>query len=322
MQSVLDDLVTQGAVGVLLQLRTPEAVWTGSSGVAELGGDRSVDPDGWFRAGSITKTFTAVTVLQLVGEGRLKLDEPITEWVPDVPDEITLRQLLNHTAGLHNYTDDLPDIPELVRDRFLHVDPVGWLTRAVAKPRLFEAGSSWSYSNTNYVAVGLLIEAVTGNPYEDEVRDRILEPAGLARTLLPGDDLEMPEPHAHPCLQLDGELIDMARVNASQAWAAGAIVTTAADLNTFYAKLLAGELLRPAEQAELQSVVDVDEGYSYGLGIERRVVGDHVLWGHGGGIYGYQTLSYHSGEVGLTLSCTAATAEGVKTDHLLAGLLA
>jgi D-alanyl-D-alanine carboxypeptidase len=317
MQSVLDDLVAKGAVGVLLQLRTPDAAWTGSSGVAELGTDLPVDPSGWFRAGSITKTFTAVAVLQL----GLELDAPITEWVPDVPSDITLRQLLNHTSGLHNYTDDLPDVPELVRDRFLHVDPLVSLTTAVAKSRLFEAGSSWSYSNTNYVALGLLIEAVTGNAYADEVRDRILRPLGLEQTLLPGDDLELPEPHAHPCLRLDGELVDMARVNASQAWAAGAIVTTAADLNTFYAKLLAGELLGSAEQAELQTVVEVEEGYGYGLGLERRVVGDHVLWGHGGGIYGYQTLSYHSSDIGLTLSCTAATPEGVETGHLLAGLL-
>ncbi|MFI5731361.1 serine hydrolase domain-containing protein [Kribbella sp. NPDC051587] len=319
MQSVLDKLVPQGAAGVLLHLRTPDVTWTGSSGVGELGTDRPVDPDGWFRAGSITKTFTAVVVLQLVGAGRLQLDKPITEWVPDVPTDITLRQLLNHTSGLHNYTDDLPDLPGMVRDRFLPVDPFASLATAVAKPRLFEAGSSWSYSNTNYIALGLLIEAVTGNLYADEVRDRIIQPAGLSRTLLPGDDVELPDPHAHAYFQLDDGPVDMTQVNVSQAWAAGAIVSTAADLNTFYAKLLAGDLLRTAELAEMQTVVDVADGY--GLGIERRVVGDHVLWGHGGGIFGYRTLSYHSSDVDLTLSYTTMTEEGLETDQVLAGLL-
>jgi len=188
MQTYLDSLVNDGAAGVLLHYRSPGGTWIGTSGVAELGTDRPVDPDGWFRAGSITKTFTAVVVLQLVGEGALKLDDPVTEWLPDLPASISLRQLLNHTSGLYNYTDDLPEPEGIVRDRYVHRDPRDSLRVGLEKPRLFEPGASWSYSNTNYIALGLLIEALTGNAYGDEVARRILRPLRLERTVVTTDE--------------------------------------------------------------------------------------------------------------------------------------
>jgi D-alanyl-D-alanine carboxypeptidase len=324
MQKFLDSLVDGGAAGVLLHYRSPEQTWIGSSGLAELGTDRPVDPDGWFRAGSITKTFTAVVVLQLVGEGKLQLEAPAHEWLPEMPAEVSVRQLLNHTSGLYNYTDDLPDPAGIVRDRYLHRDPHEALDVGLGKPRLFEPGSSWSYSNTNYTALGLLIETVTGNPYGDEVGERILQPLGLERTMLPGDDLDLPEPHARGYLDVHGELVELARFNASQAWAAGELVSTAADLNRFYAAVLSGELLEPTEQGAMLNVVQTDDSFGYGLGIERRRLPDgRVVWGHTGGIFGYLTLSYHSADLStqLTLSYTGTRVEQPETGQVLAGLL-
>lgn len=323
MQSYLDSLVNDGAAGVLLHYRSPEQTWIGSSGVAELGTDRPVDPDGWFRAGSITKTFTAVVVLQLVGEGKLRLDEPIDSWVPGVPTAVSLRQLLNHTSGLFSYTDDLPEPAGIVRDRYLHHQPTDVLQRGLSKPTLFEPGAEWSYSNTNYIALGLLIEAVTGNAYSDEVASRILQPLALERTRVPGDDVDLPEPHAHAYLTLDGSPVDLARVDASQAWAAGAIVSTAADLNRFYAAVLGGELLAQAEQEALLTTVPAGEGFAYGLGIGRQTLPDgQVLWGHTGGFFGYLTISYHSKDLSLTLSYTGTGGQEPETGQVLAGLLA
>ncbi|WP_406056861.1 serine hydrolase domain-containing protein [Kribbella sp. NBC_00889] len=324
MQTYLDSLVTDGAAGVLLHYRSPEQTWIGSSGVAELGTDRPVDPDGWFRVGSITKTFTAVVVLQLVGEGKLRLDESVAKWVPGVPDTISLRQLLNHTSGLYNYTDDLPEPAAIVRNRFRHRDPQDALRTGLGKPRLFEPGSSWSYSNINYIALGLLIEAATGSGYGDEVASRILRPLGLQRTVVPGDDLDLPDPHASAYLTVDGEPVDLARINPSQAWAAGAIVSTAADLDRFYAAVLAGELLAKAEQEAMLTVVPSGERYGYGLGIERHELPDgQVVWGHTGGFFGYLTVSYHSADLSkqLTLSYTGTNANPPETDQVLAGLL-
>ncbi|MEV5962631.1 serine hydrolase domain-containing protein [Kribbella sp. NPDC051952] len=320
MQTYLDSLVNDGAAGVLLHYRSPKQTWIGSSGVARVGTDQPVDPDGWFRAGSITKTFTATVVLQLVGEGKLQLDEPIDQWVPGV--SIDLRQLLNHTSGLYNYTDDLPEPVGILRDRYLHREPQEMLSAGLEKPGLFAPGSSWSYSNTNYIALGLLIEAVTGNPYGDEVARRILQPLGLERTILPGDDVELPEPHASAYLPVDGELVDLARCNASQAWAAGELVSTATDLNTFYAAVLEGDLLAKPEHQAMLTVFQPNEPYGYALGIERRELPDgQVVWGHTGGFYGYLTLSYHSADLSLTLSYTGTDAKPPETDQILAGLL-
>jgi len=324
MQKFLDWLVNDGAAGVLLHYRSPEQTWIGSSGLAELGTDRPVDPDGWFRAGSITKTFTAVVVLQLVGEGKLQLDAAVRDWLPDLPKDVAVRQLLNHTSGLYNYTDDLPGPAEIVRDRYLHHDPREALGVGLVKPRLFDPGSSWSYSNTNYIALGLLIEEVTGNSYGDAVRERILRPLGLERTGLPGDEVDLPEPHAHAYLTVDGELVDLARINPSQAWAAGEVVSTAADLNRFYAAVLGGELLRPTELQAMLDVVPVDDSFGYGLGIQRRrLPGGQVVWGHNGGFFSYQTISFHSADLStqLTLSSAGTRVEGPETGHLLAGLL-
>jgi D-alanyl-D-alanine carboxypeptidase len=323
MQTYLDSLVTDGAAGVLLHYRSGDQTWIGSSGRAQLGTDRPVDPEGWFRAGSITKTFTSVVVLQLVGEGKLRLDEPVGQWVPGVPDAISLRQLLNHTSGLYNYTDGLPADRHLL-DRYLHRDPAEALQTGLARPRLFEPGVSWSYSNTNYIVLGLLIEAVTSNSYGDEVRTRILQPLGLDRTLVPGDDVDLPEPHAHPYLEVEGDPVDLASFNPSQAWAAGEIVSTAADLNRFYAAVLDGELLGEPEQEAMLTVVPVDDSFGYALGIERRRLPDgQVVWGHTGGIFGYQTLSYHAADLSrqLTLSYTGTTLATPETGQVLADLL-
>lgn len=321
LRKVLDSLVSGGATGVLLDLRSPEGEWVGSSGVAERASGQPVDPAGWFRAGSITKTFTAVVVLQLVGEGRLRLDEPVTEWLPGVPSDVTARQLLDHTSGLHNYTDDLPDAAGLYRDRFEHWDPAETLAGAVAKPR---GSSEWAYSNTNYVALGLLIEAVTGQAYGEVVRGRILEPVGLARTRMPGDDVDLPDPHLHAYLEVEGELVDLARVNVSQAWAAGQLVSTAADLNRFYAAVLDGSLLGEAELAAMLTGVPNGDGTAYGLGIAQETLPDgRVLWGHTGGIFGYLTVSYHSLDLShqVTLALAGGGGSEPETSRILADLL-
>ncbi len=319
LQQLLDDLVASGVAGALLRYRGRDGQWHGSSGVAELGTDRPVDPDGWFRIGSVTKTFTAAVVLSMVHDGLVTLDDTCEQWLPGlIPggDDITVRQLLNHTSGLHNYTEDLPDAKRIVQDRYEHWDPERAIEMARTHDPSFSPGTSWEYSNTNYVLLGLLIEAATGNRYATELEARVLRPLTLRRTLAPGDQVTMPDPHAHGYFPADGELVDMTDLNASQAWAAGALVATAADLDQFYAGLLSGALLGPAE---LEQMLTVATSSDYGLGIRRvELASGSVLWGHSGGIYGYRTASYHSadGSRQLTLSCTTAATEP-DTDDIL-----
>ncbi|WP_328993971.1 beta-lactamase family protein [Kribbella sp. NBC_01245] len=323
LQEVLDSLVAAGAAGVLMHYRDDHGTWRGASGVAELGTAKPVDPAGSFRIGSVTKTFTATVVLQLAGEGMLSLDDKLDRWLPGVVpagDGITLRQLLNHTSGLYNYTADLPDAAGIVRERFVHWDPSRAVGMATERGPSFEPGATRSYSNTNYILLGLVIEAATGRTYDTEVHDRILSPLDLQQTFVPGDDVTLPEPHAHGYLAVDGVLVDMAEFNPSQAWAAGEIVSTAADLNRFYAALLTGELLRPEELRALQTTVPTDEAFHLGgLGISRLNLPNLVVWGHSGGIFGYRTWSYHSADATrqATVSLSTTDAAAPETYDLL-----
>jgi D-alanyl-D-alanine carboxypeptidase len=140
---------------------------------------------------------------------------------------------------------------------------------------------------------------------------------------VPGEDVVLPEPHAHGYLSVDGELVDMAEFNASQAWSAGAIVSTASDLNRFYAALLTGELLRPAELQALLTTVPADADFhAGGLGISRLSLPNLVVWGHTGGIFGYRTWSYHSADATrqVTLSLSTTEAAPLETYDLLVDL--
>lgn len=326
LQNVLDSLITAGAAGVLMHYHDADGPWLGASGVAELGTQNPVDPRGSFRIGSVTKTFTATVVLQLIGEGVLSLDDKIDRWLPGlVPagDAITLLHLLNHTSGLYNYTNDLPDAAGIVQDRFVHWDPLRAVSMANEHAPLFEPGVTRSYSNTNYILLALVIEAATGRSYATEVEDRILRPLKLQQTLVPGDDVTLPEPHAHGYMPVDGELVDMTELNASQAWSAGGIVSTATDLNHFYAALLTGDLLRPAELQALQTTVPTEADFhTGGLGISRLSLPNLVLWGHSGGIFGYRTWSYHSADAThqVTLSLSSTDAAPPQTYDLLVSL--
>jgi D-alanyl-D-alanine carboxypeptidase len=322
MQKILDGLVEAGAAGVVLHYRDETGEWRGSSGVAQLGTDRPVDPDGWFRIGSVTKTFTAAVVLSLVADRLMALDDSCETLLPGaVPGGagITVRQLLNHTSGLYNYTDDFPDPAEIARARYDHWDPERALGMAFAHEPLFDPGTTWSYSNTNYILLGVLIEKLTGDSYAKAVTTRVLDRLALRQTIVPAGEVRLPEPHAHGYMPVDGQLVDMAELNASQAWAAGEIVSTAGDLNRFYAGLLAGSLLGPAELQEMLTTVD-NGGHGYGLGIGRHRLADGtVVWGHNGGIFGYLTNSFHSqdGSRQFSLSYTGTDAAPPDTDELV-----
>ncbi|XVV02847.1 serine hydrolase domain-containing protein [Actinosynnema sp. CA-248983] len=291
-QAALDKLTTEGGVaGAQVRITDGRRQFTARSGVAEIGKDKPVPLDGRFRIGSITKTFVSTVVLQLVGEGRVALDEPVGTYLPGlVPDGITVRHLLQHTSGLHNYTDSLPlDPAGFETIRFKHWEPRELVAIATAKPLDFPPGTSWSYSNTNYVVAGLLIEKITGCPYADAVEKRILRPLGLRSTSVPGDRVGIPGPHAHGYYQVDGKDVDVTRLNPSVAYAAGEMISTTADLDRFIDALLDGRVLAPAQLAELTKTTAISTGYGLGLDVSELPCGVTV-WGHGGGIPGYSSF--------------------------------
>lgn len=266
------------------------------SGTGDLATGKPFPRDGSYRAGSVTKTFVATVVLQLVAEGRVRLDAPVERYLPGLlPDKrITVRQVLQHTSGLPNYTDDLADVdPETLRHR--GAEPEELVAMALKHPALFPPGTSWSYSNTNYVVAGMLVERVTGHDLSGEIARRITGPLGLRDTYLPrrGDE-RLPSPHAVGYTPIGGKLVDFSDFDATIAWAAGGLVTTPSDVNRFYGALLGGRVLRPAELAEMKRTVPADlgvPGAGYGLGLGSIPVSCGEFWGHEGGIIGFTNLA-------------------------------
>src|SRR4051812_41670962 len=208
LQRDLDAITATGVPGVLAEVRTGAREIRGTSGLADLDSRAPIVPDGYFRIGSNTKTFVSVVLLQLVGEHRLSLDDSVERWLPGVVhgngndgSAITVRELLQHTSGLHNYTDDLlARITSVDTYRgefeFAQLSRQDLLDLALASPPDFAPGTDWHYSNTNYVLLGMIIEKVTGHAWATEVTRRIVAPLGLRHTFAPGNDTRLPQPHA------------------------------------------------------------------------------------------------------------------------------
>ncbi|MGW2250545.1 serine hydrolase domain-containing protein [Kitasatospora sp. NPDC001660] len=277
--------------------------WRNATGVADLDSNAPADPGGRFRIGSVTKTFVATVLLQLVGEGRLSLDDTVESLLPgEVPNgaNITVRQLMNHTSGLPNYT----------RDRAFDVHDQGWLATgryrsyslqdlldiAWKYPPAFPPGTDWQYSNTNYLVVGMIIEDLTGNSWNDEVERRVIRPLGLTGTSMPDDSPFIHGPHAHGYFKMPDGPVDVTDLDPSMAGSAGAGISTTADLTKFIGALLDGRLLPPAELAAMQQTTTHGGGRSYGLALLRMDTPCGTFWGHDGGIPGYNTLMLGSAD--------------------------
>jgi D-alanyl-D-alanine carboxypeptidase len=271
------------------------------AGVGDLRTRERVPVNGQVRIGSNTKTFVAVVVLQLVAEGKVKLDEPIETYLPGLirgegidGRQITVRQLLQHTSGLPNYTDILLDTDDPFALLHTYFEPRELLDLALTRPADFPPGSKWSYSNTGYVVAGLLIQKVTGRPVIEEITNRVIRKAGLRHTYFPAvGEQEIRERHPQGYYpDAKGELRDVTTMDPSWGWAAGQMVATPADLNQFFRALLGGRLLPAAQLTEMRKTVPAEmwPGARYGLGLVSSPLScGGVAWGHGGDIPGYET---------------------------------
>ncbi|WP_437282775.1 serine hydrolase domain-containing protein [Sorangium sp. So ce375] len=305
-----DDVVQQGAErlvrddkfpAVLVAVRDRDGQTRHyTAGVGDLETEAKVPVDGQVRIGSNSKPFTAVVVLQLVGEGQVDLDAPIETYLPDLirgdgidGREITVRQLLQHTSGLPDYVGLAlgDDVFEVLHTYF---QPRALLDLALAQPGK-AAGTEWAYSNTNYIVAGLIVEKVTGRPLAEEITRRVIERIGLRSTYIP-DVGEQGIRGCHPKgyhAALGEPLRDVTELDPSQAGAAGNIISTPGDVNRFFTALLGGELLDAAQLEEMRATVDASSmwpDYRYGLGLSSSPLScGGVLWGHGGDIFGYET---------------------------------
>jgi D-alanyl-D-alanine carboxypeptidase len=310
LQRDLNAIVATGVPGVLAEVRSGGQVLRGTSGVANLDSGKPVNENGYFRIGSNTKTFISVVVLQLLAEHRLSLNDTVERWLPGVVHghgndggKITVRELLQHTSGLENYTDDLQariTSPEAYRKlEFEQFSRQELLNIALAHKPYFAPGAGFHYSNTNYVLLGLIIEKVTHHSWEDQVTRRIIKPLGLHHTFAPGNSTTLPRPHATGYLIFSKTTrVDTTAENMSWANSAGALISTAADLTRFWSAIGRGELLPPAETRLMRETVPATgddsvtvPGSRYGLGIFNiPITSGGSYWSHEGDVPGYNTI--------------------------------
>ncbi|MCU1360337.1 MAG: beta-lactamase class [Ilumatobacteraceae bacterium] len=240
-----------------------------------------IDPNVLWNIGSVTKTFVAIVVLQLAEEGRIDLDAGIDTFVPNLPrdDEITPRELLQHTSGLAEYIND----PAVLSDAQRAWTPTQLIAVAVAAGSVGEPGGAHHYSNTNYIVLGEIIRAVTGHSWADEVRTRILQPLGMTSTTVITSD----RPIGYQVV--DGAFVDTTNSqDPSIGGAAGALESTDRDLLLFAAALAHGTLLSPQSANEMLAFIPGEDysqfgiSHGYGLGIEQYANDTLTMIGHMG----------------------------------------
>ena len=317
-QAALQTMVDQTArellvPGVVVLLRTPQGEFVATHGTTELGTTIRPRTDTHFRIASNTKTMTSAVILQLAQEGKLSLSDPISKYVPGVPngDTITIAELLEMRSGLYNYTDS-PELSATIdqdHSKVWSTDEV--LAIAFAHPPNFPPGTAYEYNNTNYALLGVVAEQVTGQPLALLMKERLFGPLGMQHTLLPPVTVNtMPEPYSHgyqygtTATVLTGtphysqalkaaaragtlQPTDYTDVNYSFVKAAGSVVSTANDLATWIEALVGGRVLNAAYQARWRDSLrpedpDKPDGQQYGYGITKLQWSSNAIFFHGG----------------------------------------
>lgn len=327
-----------GAPGILVGLFVPGVgTWKRNIGVSNIETKEPFEFDMHVRIGSITKTFTTQLILMLQDTGLLSLDDPVSLYLDDIPngDSITIRNLGNMTSGLASYTFDTD-----FQDTYFSNPEEPWLPQELVEigianteagcpfvpPACFEAGSSWFYSNTNTVLLGLIIEKVTGQSYGEVLKELVLDPLGLNETSHPTTTI-LPEPFSHGYTiqgSPDDERLDATFWNPTWAFAVGDIISTFDDLRIWARALGSGELLSEQAREERFKGVNLPPNtqqrfYAYGIGFTNG------WWGHSGRLPGYNTLVLYRTDLKASLvvvvnSDEDVIVEGEKTGpvHVLA----
>jgi D-alanyl-D-alanine carboxypeptidase len=306
LQVVLDSARTAlGMPGASAAVVFPDGnLWEGASGVASPGIPAS--PATAFELGSITKTYTAAVVLQLNGEGRIRVEDPVASWFPGLPgvDGITVGQLLNHTHGLHDPLQE-PDFVPAVLQEPTKVWTLGDVLVRMGAPH-FEPGAGWRYSNTGFHLLGAIVEAVTDSIFTEVLEARLFKSLGLE-----GSWYGMEDPPGAP---LAAAYIDPSGSGTAQpvsllmpwtafrssAGPAGAVVSTAGDAARFIHGLSTGSVLPEAAWRQMTTWVDRPDGNRYGLGLLQIEEEGVVLLGHKGNSAGYSASAFHDPSSGLT----------------------
>jgi D-alanyl-D-alanine carboxypeptidase len=309
-ESKLDEVIPR----VLAQTHVPGVIvgiWQGKDriylrafGVKDIQTREPMTTDLYMRIGSATKAFTVTGILQLVDQGKLSLDDPISKFVPKVPngDNIKIRHLAQMRSGLASYSDGDKILPLWYDDIYRQFSTQQLLDGSFTqeKPILFEPGAKYDYSNTNTVLLGVVLEQLSGQSLRDYIHDRIAVPVGLTHTEYPtaNGGGPIPAPFAHGYALIKGARTDMTFANFSWGNAAGCMVATVEDLGIWARDMARGTLLKPATQAERLKFLDaLPEHDGYGLGIENN----NGWLGHGGNIFSHVSYPHYLPSEDLTM---------------------
>jgi D-alanyl-D-alanine carboxypeptidase len=299
-----DAAVAAGVPGLVVYARVGGHTTLLARGSDDLTTQRAMTTADRFRIGSVTKTFVATVIMQLVEERKLALDDRIEKYLPGlVPngDAITIRELLSHTSGLPDYFSNKRIYAPYLSGNLTYVWPHRTVVSVSTRDTpIFAPGApgQWAYSNTGYYILGLTIERITGHTLARELADRIFRPLHLSNTTLPSSPT-LPGRYAHGYTPTAGKkLQDITRISPSILWAAGGIVSTAADVATFERALFQGRLVSKPLVRQMRSNAVVIPGsggrQAAGLGLFERRFPCAIAWGHGGDLPGYTTNAYSS----------------------------
>lgn len=310
----LEEFAATGDHSTIAEVRVGDEVWSEAIGPRGMeAGAEDAEVGDRFRIASLSKSMVSTILLQLQAEGAVDLDATIDEYLPDLipyEDMPTVRQLLQHTGGAYDYFPYLytslyesGDLTDFIENHDTHYTPEELVAIGTQGPQLFEPGTDWSYSNAGYVALGLLIENLTGNSLGYELERRVFEPVGMDDTYQPHDDsYGFRGDHLTPYLttgDAENPYLDTSTMSNTQLWSAGAIISTAEDVNDFYDAFVDGTLLDEEQLAQATAYIPTELGYDYGLGLTGLPIPcpgqeEQVFLGHTGGGLGHQTYSFHS----------------------------
>ena len=313
LQRALDEeLEAHGGIGASAAVLAPGlCVWEGASGVSF--GTTPVTSDMLFGLGSVTKSFVATLTLRLVEEGALGLDDSLGKWLPDLPNvasTITIRQLLNHTSGVADFTKS-PDWGPAILANLEHLwSPEETITTFVGTP-LFAPGAGYQYSSTNYLLVGMVIEAATGRNVAGELRNRVLTRAALAHVFFSVEEpIVGTVAHRWEDTDGDGDLEDLSSLSPkaldSMLWTAGALYATARDVVEYSSALFGGRLLSPGSLEQMLDWIPYVNnpalGYGFGILIIPHFLPGVLGYGHDGTVPGFKARWVYLPEHGIHIA--------------------
>ncbi len=316
-EAIATEMERSGYPGMAVGIWSPQGAYVTSAGVSDIAAAAPLDAEQPFRVGSITKTFTATIILQLVERGELRLADRLSEFFPKVPQagRIRIRNLLDHTSGVPDLTEGIDALTEL--KPYTAWRPKQLITRTSLQPSQCAVGECFFYSNANYVLLGRIAERVTGRPIAQLYERRIFEPLGLENTVF-APAATVPDQIAHGYIEVVPDPpLDTTSWNFSWAFTAGAMVSTIHDLHRYARALATGRgLLSPRMQRRRLRFVPLrltGRVFRYGLGIAK--FGTYL--GHNGEVPGYGAMVLHSPQRRATLAVLGNTS--VTYDNLGSG---